>query len=131
MKLPSSRAYGGWLALARFLTGGIWLDPRRPQVSATARSSCRRVALSAPICRTGSSRRPGRITVFSSTRLSPNAALFAELVRFGEVCVGDLVASRIILACRWLRRNSLASKLSRRSRGAGDASAAGPRSTVV
>ena len=25
MKLPASRAYGGWLALARILTGAIWL----------------------------------------------------------------------------------------------------------
>jgi len=31
MKLPSSRVYGGWLALARLLTGGIWLDHGVPK----------------------------------------------------------------------------------------------------
>ena len=88
MKLPSSRVYGGWLALARFLTGGIWLDPRRSQVSQQravhAACGCFR---DVPAEWDRQNDR-ARITTFSSTRLRPNAALFAELVRFGEVCVG-------------------------------------------
>jgi uncharacterized membrane protein YphA (DoxX/SURF4 family) len=87
VKLPSSRVYGGWLALARFLTGGIWLVHGVPKFLNSAQFMPPDGAF-ATYLQNGIVKATGPYHDFLVNTVAPNAALFAELVRFGEVCVG-------------------------------------------
>jgi uncharacterized membrane protein YphA (DoxX/SURF4 family) len=87
VKLPSSRAYGGWLALARFLTGGIWLVHGVPKFLHSAQFMPP-AGVFATYLQNGIAKTTGPYHGFLVNTVAPNAALFAELVRFGEVCVG-------------------------------------------
>jgi uncharacterized membrane protein YphA (DoxX/SURF4 family) len=87
VRLPSSRAYGGWLALARFLTGAIWLDHGVPKFLNSAQFMPPAGAF-ATYLQSGIAKTTGPYHDFLVNTVAPNAALFAELVRFGEVCVG-------------------------------------------
>ena len=87
MKLPSSRAYGGWLALARFLTGGIWLIHGVPKFLHSVQFMPP-AGVFATYLQNGIDKTTGPYHGFLVNTVQPNAALFAELVRFGEVCLG-------------------------------------------
>lgn len=87
MRLPSSRAYGGWLAVARILTGGIWLVHGVPKFLNSARFMPP-TGVFATYLQNGLVKTTGPYHDFLVNTVQPNAAIFAELVRFGEVCVG-------------------------------------------
>ena len=87
MKLPSSRVYGGWLALVRFLTGGIWLVHGVPKFLNSAQFMPP-TGVFATYLQNGVAKTTGPYHDFLVNTVTPNAALFAESVRFGEVCVG-------------------------------------------
>lgn len=87
MKLPSSRVYGGWLALARLLTGAIWLDHGVPKFLNSVQFMPPAGAFGTYL-QDGIVKTVGPYHDFLVNTVQPNAALFAELVRFGEVCVG-------------------------------------------
>jgi uncharacterized membrane protein YphA (DoxX/SURF4 family) len=85
--LPSSRVYGGWLALARFLTGAIWLLHGIPKFLNSAQFMPPAGAF-ATYLQNGIVKATGPYHDFLVNTVAPNEALFAELVRFGEVCAG-------------------------------------------
>jgi thiosulfate dehydrogenase (quinone) large subunit len=87
VKLPSSRTYGGWLALARFLTGGIWLIHGVPKFLHSAQFMPPGGAFGMYL-QNGIAKATGPYHGFLVNTVAPNATIFAELVRFGEVCVG-------------------------------------------
>jgi uncharacterized membrane protein YphA (DoxX/SURF4 family) len=87
VKLPSSRVYGGWLALMRILTGGIWLIHGVPKFLNSAQFMPP-TGVFATYLQNGVTKTTGPYHDFLVNTVTPNAALFAELVRFGEVCVG-------------------------------------------
>ena len=87
MKLPSSRVYSGWLALVRFLTGVIWLIHGVPKFLNSAQFMPP-TGVFATYLQNGVAKTTGPYHDFLVNTVTPNAALFAELVRFGEVCVG-------------------------------------------
>ena len=87
MKLPASRAYGGWLALARILTGAIWLIHGVPKFLNSAQFMPP-TGVFFTYLQNGVVKSRGPYHDFLVSTVQPNAALFAELVRFGEVCVG-------------------------------------------
>jgi uncharacterized membrane protein YphA (DoxX/SURF4 family) len=87
MILPSSRTYAGWLALVRILTGAIWLIHAVPKFLNGA-------AFLPPNGFFGTYLQQGIATTvgpyhdFMVGVVQPNAAIFAELVRLGELLVG-------------------------------------------
>lgn len=87
MKLPTSRSYAGWLALVRILTGVIWLLHAIPKF-------LNGVAFLPPdgffatYLQRGIATTIGPYHDFLVNVIQPNAAIFAELVRFGELLVG-------------------------------------------
>jgi uncharacterized membrane protein YphA (DoxX/SURF4 family) len=87
VKLPSSRVYGGWLAVARFLTGCIWLLHGVPKFLNSVQFMPPAGAFGTYL-QDGIVKATGPYRDFLVNTVSPNAAFFAELVRFGEVCVG-------------------------------------------
>ncbi|HLY02752.1 MAG TPA: TQO small subunit DoxD [Candidatus Cybelea sp.] len=87
MKLPSSRVYGGFLALVRFLTGGIWLIHGVPKFLHSAQFMPP-AGVFATYLQAGIVKTTGPYHGFLVNAVAPNATVFAELVRFGEVCVG-------------------------------------------
>lgn len=88
--LPSNRTYAFWLALARITVGAIWLvhgtgkflnaDKFMPPDGFMAKLVANGVATTA-----------GPYHDFLANVVTPNIALFAELVRVGEVLVGSLL----------------------------------------
>jgi thiosulfate dehydrogenase (quinone) large subunit len=87
MSLPSSRAYAGWLALVRVLTGAIWLIHGLPKFLHPD-TFLPPSGIFATYLQNGITKTSGPYHDFLVNTVQPNAALFAELVRFGEVCVG-------------------------------------------
>lgn len=87
MNLPSSRAYAGWLALVRTLTGVIWLIHGVPKFLHPEKFMPPG-GIFATYLQNGIAKTTGPYHDFLANTVQPNAALFAELVRFGEVCVG-------------------------------------------
>ncbi len=87
MNLPTSRSYAGWLALARILTGAIWLLHAVPKFLDGAAFLPPTGFFSTYIQR-GVATTTGSYHDFLVTVVQPNAAIFAELVRFGELFVG-------------------------------------------
>ncbi len=87
MNLPSSRVYGGWLAVARILTGGIWLVHGVPKFLNSG-LFMPTAGVFATYLQAGIAKTTGPYHDFLINTVQPNAAVFAELVRFGEVCVG-------------------------------------------
>ncbi len=87
MTRPYSRLYGGWLAVLRVLTGVIWLIHGVPKF-------IRSDAFMPPNGVFATYLQQGVATVrgpyhdFLAGVVAPNAAVFAELVRLGEVCIG-------------------------------------------
>ncbi len=87
MNLPSSRTYAGWLALVRILTGAIWLIHAIPKFLNGAAFLPPNGAF-AMYLQNGLTKTAGPYHNFLVNVVSPNAALFAELVRVGELLVG-------------------------------------------
>ena len=87
MSLPSSRTYGGWLALVRFLTGAIWLIHGVPKFLHSDRFMPPNGAFASYV-QHGMATTTGSYHNFLLNVVQPNATVFAELVRLGEVCVG-------------------------------------------
>jgi thiosulfate dehydrogenase (quinone) large subunit len=87
MSLPSSRTYGGWLALVRILTGAIWLVHAIPKFL-NGGAFLPPGGYFATYLQHGVTTTAGPYHDFLVTVVQPNAAIFAELVRFGELFVG-------------------------------------------
>ena len=87
MTLPSARTYGGWLALVRFLTGAIWLTHGVPKFLHSDRFMPPNGSF-ATYVQSGVAATSGPYHDFLANVVAPNAGVFAELVRLGEVCVG-------------------------------------------
>jgi uncharacterized membrane protein YphA (DoxX/SURF4 family) len=87
VSLPSSRAYGGWLALVRILTGGIWLEHAVPKF-VHGGLFLPPIGVFSQYLQNGIVKSSGPYHDFLVSVVQPNAWLFAELVRFGELCVG-------------------------------------------
>jgi uncharacterized membrane protein YphA (DoxX/SURF4 family) len=87
MNLPSSRAYGGWLALVRILTGLIWLIHGIPKFLNSDQFMPPNGFMASYI-QQGIARSTGPYHDFLVGVVQPNINLFAELARLGEVCVG-------------------------------------------
>jgi len=87
MNLPSSRAYARWLALVRILTGIIWLIHGIPKFL-HGDAFLPPNGFFTSYLQQGIASTSGPYHDFMVDVISPNAAVFAELVRFGEVLVG-------------------------------------------
>jgi thiosulfate dehydrogenase (quinone) large subunit len=87
MTLPSSRNYGGWLALVRILTGAIWLVHGVPKFLHSDTFMPPGGFFGSYLQR-GLAASSGPYHDFLANVVAPNAGVFAELVRLGEVCVG-------------------------------------------
>jgi uncharacterized membrane protein YphA (DoxX/SURF4 family) len=87
MTQPYSRVYGAWLAVLRVLTGVIWLIHGVPKFLKSD-------AFMPPngffvnYLQQGVATVHGPYHDFLANVVTPNAGIFAELVRLGEVCVG-------------------------------------------
>ena len=87
MNLPTSRSYAGWLALVRILTGVIWLLHAIPKFLNGAAFLPPEGFFTTYLQR-GIATTAGPYHDFLVNVIQPNAAIFAELVRFGELLVG-------------------------------------------
>ncbi|MFY9719906.1 MAG: TQO small subunit DoxD [Candidatus Cybelea sp.] len=87
MNLPSSRAYANWLAVVRILTGAIWLIHGVPKFL-HPETFLPPGGIFATYLQQGIGKTAGPYHDFLVNSVQPNAALVAELVRFGEVGVG-------------------------------------------
>ncbi|HVR45882.1 MAG TPA: TQO small subunit DoxD [Candidatus Binatia bacterium] len=87
MNLPSSRVYGGWLALVRVLTGLIWLIHGIPKFTNSA-AFMPPSGFIVSYVQEGIGKTAGPYHDFLVGVVQPNIGIFAELVRLGEVCVG-------------------------------------------
>jgi thiosulfate dehydrogenase (quinone) large subunit len=87
MILPSSRTYAGWLALVRILTGAIWLIHAVPKfLNGTA--FLPPDGAFANYVQQGMTTTAGPYHDFMVSVVAPNAMIFAQVVRFGELLVG-------------------------------------------
>jgi thiosulfate dehydrogenase [quinone] large subunit len=87
MNLPSSRAYAGFLALVRLLTGAIWLIHAIPKFLQSDRFMPPN-GIFGTYVQQGIARTTGPLHDFIAGVVQPNAAIFAELLRLAEVLVG-------------------------------------------
>jgi thiosulfate dehydrogenase (quinone) large subunit len=87
VNLPSSRVYGGWLALVRLLTGAIWLIHAVPKFIHGDKFLPPN-GFFGTYLQQGIATTTGPYHDFMVNVVSPNSAIFAELVRFGELLVG-------------------------------------------
>jgi thiosulfate dehydrogenase (quinone) large subunit len=85
--LPSSRTYGAWLALARILTGAIWLIHALPKFM-HGDEFVPPNGFFATYLQTGIAKTAGPYHDFLVNVVQPNAIVFADLVRVGELLVG-------------------------------------------
>ncbi|HTU83078.1 MAG TPA: DoxX family membrane protein [Candidatus Acidoferrales bacterium] len=98
--LPSSAAYGRWLAILRFFTGAMWLAHGVPKFTHSAEFmpaagpldcatalQTKTSFMSAFVCG-GLQNSTGAYHQFLAATVIPNVSIFAELVRLGEVCAG-------------------------------------------
>jgi thiosulfate dehydrogenase (quinone) large subunit len=87
MNLPSSRTYGTWLAVVRILTGAIWVIHALPKFL-NGGSFLPPDGFFGTYLQQGIGATTGPYHDFMVNVIQPNAAIFAELVRFGELLVG-------------------------------------------
>jgi thiosulfate dehydrogenase (quinone) large subunit len=85
--LPSSLTYARWLAVARILTGVIWLIHAVPKFT-NADTFLPPNGFFASFVQKGITTTSGPYHDFMVTVVAPNASIFAQLVRFGELLVG-------------------------------------------
>jgi NADH dehydrogenase len=90
VRLPSSSTYGFWLAIVRLYTGAFWLMHGVPKFTQSAQfmppSGFLDGFLTAAVHHT-----TGPYQSFLMTVVLPNASLFGNLVRVGEVVTGCLL----------------------------------------
>lgn len=90
MRLPSSSTYGFWLAILRFYAGAFWLMHGIPKFTQSQDfmppSGFMMQFLNNAVANTH-----GPYQTFLTNTVLPNASLFAELVRLGEVVTGCLL----------------------------------------
>jgi thiosulfate dehydrogenase [quinone] large subunit len=91
VNLPSQRTYAGWLALVRFLTGCIWIIHAVPKFIRPAAFLPPNGAFGQHLSQ-GLSKAGAPYHDFLLNVVQPNAVLFADLVRFGELLVGISLA---------------------------------------
>ncbi len=87
MNLPASRTYGGWLAIVRILTGLIWLVHAVPKFLKSG-MFLPPSGFFASYLQDGIAKTSGPYHDFLANVVAPNAPIFAELVRVGELLVG-------------------------------------------
>ncbi|HEY1868936.1 MAG TPA: TQO small subunit DoxD [Candidatus Cybelea sp.] len=87
MILPSSQSYARWLAVVRILTGAMWLIHGVPKFL-HGDTFLPPGGFFADYLQQGISKTAGPYHDFMVSVIAPNAAIFAQLVRFGEVLVG-------------------------------------------
>lgn len=85
--LPSSRTYGGWVALVRILTGAIWLIHALPKFM-HGDTFVPPNGFFATYVQEGIAKTAGPYHDFLVNVVQPNAIVFADLVRVGELLVG-------------------------------------------
>lgn len=87
MSLPSARYYAGWLAFLRIVVGLIWLAHGVPKFLQSARFMPPTGFMPIAVAE-GIKSNTGFYHDFLLNVVTPNAPIFAELVRLGEVLVG-------------------------------------------
>jgi thiosulfate dehydrogenase [quinone] large subunit len=87
VNLPSSRSYGGWLAIVRILTGCIWIIHAVPKFIHAEDFLPPNGAFGQYVTQ-GIAKVGAPYHGFLVNVVQPNALVFAELVRFGELLVG-------------------------------------------
>jgi thiosulfate dehydrogenase (quinone) large subunit len=87
MSLPSSRTYGAWLAVVRILTGAMWLIHAVPKFLNSAMFLPPNGFFTSYV-QTGIGKTSGPYHDFLVNVVAPNASIFAECVRVGELLVG-------------------------------------------
>lgn len=85
--LPSSSAYAGWLAVVRILTGVMWLAHAVPKFTKSDQFMPPNGFIVMYVS-TGLAHTTGGYHAFLANIVLPNIALFAELVRLGELLAG-------------------------------------------
>jgi uncharacterized membrane protein YphA (DoxX/SURF4 family) len=87
MMLPSPRTYAGWLAVVRILTGAIWLIHAIPKFL-NGDAFLPPNGFFATYLQQGITTTAGPYHDFMVAVFQPNAMIFAQLTRFGELLVG-------------------------------------------
>jgi uncharacterized membrane protein YphA (DoxX/SURF4 family) len=85
--LPSSSTYAWWLALARIVTGAMWISHALPKFTKSAGFMPPNGFIVTYIAN-GLSSSTGAYHAFLLNVVQPNIGLFAELVRLGELLTG-------------------------------------------
>ena len=88
VNLPSSRAYGGWLAIARILTGVIWLTHGVPKFMHSDRFMPPGGVFATYLQKGLASGSRDRITIFSRTSCSPTRGSSRSSCGWAKYCVG-------------------------------------------
>ncbi|MDP9110986.1 MAG: DoxX family membrane protein [Candidatus Eremiobacteraeota bacterium] len=87
MRLPSARYYATWIAVLRIVLGSIWLAHGVPKFLQSAQFMPPTGFMPTAIAESVKSH-SGFYHDFLLNVVTPHAAIFAELVRLGEVLVG-------------------------------------------
>lgn len=90
MKLPSSSTYGFWLALLRIYAGAFWLMHGVPKFT-QSQDFMPPTGMMMQFVNNAVQHTSGPYQTFLTNVVLPNASLFAELVRLGEVVTGCLL----------------------------------------
>ena len=90
MKLPSSSTYGFWLAILRLYTGAFWLMHGIPKFT-QSESFMPPTGMMQTFVNNAVANTHGPYQTFLTNVVLPNASIFAELVRVGEVVTGCLL----------------------------------------
>lgn len=90
MKLPSSSTYGFWLALVRLYTGAFWLMHGIAKFT-QSQDFMPPTGMMQAFVNSAVANTHGPYQTFLTNVVLPNAWLFAELVRIGEVLAGTLL----------------------------------------
>jgi uncharacterized membrane protein YphA (DoxX/SURF4 family) len=94
VKLPSATTYAFWLAVVRLYTGAFWLMHGIPKFTQSA-AFMPPSGMMTQFLNDSITHNTGPYQAFLTNVVLPNAGLFAELVRLGEVVAGAL----LILGC--------------------------------
>ena len=98
MKLPSATSYAFWLALLRIYAGAFWLMHGIPKFTQSA-MFMPPTGMMTTFINTAITNTHGPYQAFLTNIVLPNASIFAEMVRLGEVVTGSLLL--LGLFSRW------------------------------
>lgn len=85
--LPSASTYARWLALGRIVTGAMWIAHALPKFLDSATFLPPNGAITQMVSK-GAQHGSHAFVAFFANVVTPNIALFAELVRLGELLTG-------------------------------------------